>query len=228
MSVIPQSIPLWWQNCHRYQRHRRQIFPPVSLALLIPVANNRSNYQTANNLKWTRKKNYLYANWMTQRCPKEIIKNFLKKDYFHRCRWHQWQTFSCEYLREIRNGPNGIIRGLGETDSWKKTRSKKSRDTVPLKTATFRPLKWRTDCNYTVDLVSYCVEVSENVAFAFFRHAKFWKPLNKILSREVPLSLSSWTKTFFLVPGGHARLCGHYQEQADRRTAAVGKPTVTS
>jgi hypothetical protein len=44
---------------------------------------------------------------------------------------------SCEYLREfskkIRNDRNGIIRGLGETDSRKKTRSKKSRDTVPLK-----------------------------------------------------------------------------------------------
>ncbi len=27
------------QNCCRYQRHRRQIFPPISLVLLIPVAN---------------------------------------------------------------------------------------------------------------------------------------------------------------------------------------------
>jgi hypothetical protein len=25
--------------CHRYQRHRRQILPPVLLVLLIPVAN---------------------------------------------------------------------------------------------------------------------------------------------------------------------------------------------
>jgi hypothetical protein len=34
-------------------------------------------------------------------------------------------TLSCEYLREfskkIRNNPDGILRGLGETDSWKKT-----------------------------------------------------------------------------------------------------------
>ncbi len=30
--------------CHRYQRHpRRQILPPVSLVLLIPVANNENN-----------------------------------------------------------------------------------------------------------------------------------------------------------------------------------------
>ncbi len=36
----------------------------------------------------------------------------------------RWQTLSWEYLREflkkIRNDPNGILWGLGETDSWKK------------------------------------------------------------------------------------------------------------
>ncbi len=31
------------QICHRCQRHRRQIFPPISLVLLIPVANNGYN-----------------------------------------------------------------------------------------------------------------------------------------------------------------------------------------
>jgi hypothetical protein len=35
-------------------------------------------------------------------------------------------------LEKIRNGPNGILWGWGETDSCKKT-EKKSRDTVPLK-----------------------------------------------------------------------------------------------
>ncbi len=36
-------------------------------------------------------------------------------------------------FEKIRNDPNVIIRGLGEGDSWKKTFSKKSRDTVPLR-----------------------------------------------------------------------------------------------
>jgi len=36
-------------------------------------------------------------------------------------------------LEKIRNGPNGILWGWGETESCKKNRSKKSRDTVPLK-----------------------------------------------------------------------------------------------
>jgi hypothetical protein len=35
-------------------------------------------------------------------------------------------------FEKIRNGPNGKIKGLGETGSRKKNRSKKSRDTVPL------------------------------------------------------------------------------------------------
>ncbi len=35
-------------------------------------------------------------------------------------------------FEKIRNGPNGIIRGLGETGSRKKPEAKKSRDTVPL------------------------------------------------------------------------------------------------
>jgi hypothetical protein len=35
-------------------------------------------------------------------------------------------------FEKIRNSPNVIIRGLGETDSRKKNRSKKSRDSVPL------------------------------------------------------------------------------------------------
>ena len=36
-------------------------------------------------------------------------------------------------LKRIQNDPNAIIRGLGEDDSHKKTRSKKTRDIVSLK-----------------------------------------------------------------------------------------------
>jgi hypothetical protein len=35
-------------------------------------------------------------------------------------------------FEKIWNGPNGILWGWGETDSWKKPEVKKSRDTVPL------------------------------------------------------------------------------------------------
>ncbi len=44
--------------------------------------------------------------------------------FYRRYRWHRWQTFSCDYIREfsqkIRNNPNGILGGQGETDLWKK------------------------------------------------------------------------------------------------------------
>jgi hypothetical protein len=47
----------------------------------------------------------------TQRCPNKIIKIFLLEGFFH-------------FFEKIRNDPNGIIRGLGETDSRKKPEAK--------------------------------------------------------------------------------------------------------
>jgi hypothetical protein len=74
-----------------------------------------------------RKKIYLYANSTIQRSPKEIMKIYLIEDFFicHRGQRHRWCTLSCEYLHEfiferIRNGPNGIIRGLGDTYQCRK------------------------------------------------------------------------------------------------------------
>jgi hypothetical protein len=54
--------------------------PPVSTTIaanLPPVANNGDNYLFKINLK----KNYLYANSTTQRCPKEILNNFMIEDF---------------------------------------------------------------------------------------------------------------------------------------------------
>ncbi len=73
---------------------------------------------------------YLYANSTTQRCPKEIIKIFLIEDFFHlppvsttpAANLELW--ISPRIFENIRNGPNGIIRGLGETDSWRKPEAK--------------------------------------------------------------------------------------------------------
>jgi hypothetical protein len=46
---------------------------------------------------------------------------------------HLELRISPRIFEEIRNGPICILRGLRETDSWKKTKSQKSRGTVPLK-----------------------------------------------------------------------------------------------
>jgi hypothetical protein len=52
-------------------------------------------------------------------------KNYFKIFLFFRwCRWHRCWTFIREYLREfsqkIWDGPNGLLRGPGDTDLWKK------------------------------------------------------------------------------------------------------------
>ncbi len=110
---------------HRCQRHRWQILPPVPLVLLTPVANlppvtttpvaNCHTYQRhrrqimgtisgCRHLKVNLKaKIYIYVSSTTQRWPKKIIKIFLIEGFSicHRCQRHQWQTLSCEYLREF-------------------------------------------------------------------------------------------------------------------------------
>jgi hypothetical protein len=124
---------------HRYQRHQQQIFPPVSLVLLppvltTPVANNANSYQTADNWKWTW--NFFQSIFLLfyQRCPKEII----KEDFFHLPRLsltpvvHLELRISPESFRKNSKQPYWYNKGLGGNWFMKKTRSKKSRETVPL------------------------------------------------------------------------------------------------
>ncbi len=109
---------------HRYQRHRWQIMATISGCRHLKV-----------NLK---AKIYIYGNSTTQRCPNKIIKIFLLEGFFHLPPVSLTPVANLELrispriFEKIRNVPNGIIGGLGETGSRKKTRSKKSRDTVPL------------------------------------------------------------------------------------------------
>ncbi len=73
---------------HRYQRHRRQIFPPISLVFLIPVAN-------------------LPPVHLPPVSATPLV--------------HLELRISPRIFEKIRKGPIGILRGLGETDWWKKT-----------------------------------------------------------------------------------------------------------
>ncbi len=151
------SRPWWGDRC---QRHRRQIFPPISLVVLIPVANlppvstmpvaNCHRYQRrrrqiigtisgCSHLKLNLKaKIYIYVNSTTQRCPNKIMKIFQFEDFCHLPPVsatpvvHLELRISPRIFEKIWNGSFGILRGLGETDSWKKNRSRKSRGTVPL------------------------------------------------------------------------------------------------
>ncbi len=96
------------------------IVPPVPLMLLIPVANNGNN-QTADILKWPWRKKFMYST--AQKCSKKIIKTFLFEDFFHLPPVsvtpvvHLELRISLWMFKKNWNGPNGILRGLGETDS---------------------------------------------------------------------------------------------------------------
>jgi hypothetical protein len=81
---------------------------------------------------------------VSKQTNKQIIKIFLLEGFLHLPLVsltpvaNLEQRISQRIFEKIQNGPNGIIRGLGETGS-EKTRSKKSRDTVPFKQALISP-----------------------------------------------------------------------------------------
>ncbi len=143
---------------HRCQRRRRQVFLPISLVLLIPVANlppvsttpvaNCHRYQrhrrqichrcqrhrwqimgTISGCKHLKlnlpAKSYIYVYSATQRCPNKIIKIFLFEHFCHLPPVsatpvvHLELRISPRIFEKIRNGPIGILRGLEKTDSWK-------------------------------------------------------------------------------------------------------------
>jgi hypothetical protein len=73
---------------------------------------------------------YIYVNSTTQRCPNKIIKIFRLEGFFHLPPVSTTPVANLELrisprnFEKIRNGPNDIIRGLGETDSRKKPEAK--------------------------------------------------------------------------------------------------------
>ncbi len=97
---------------HWYQRHRWQIIGTVSDFLHLK-----------GNIK---EKKYLYVISTIERCPNKIIKTFLIEDFFHLPPVSMTIVVQLELRKSpwifarIWNGPNGILKGLGETDSWKK------------------------------------------------------------------------------------------------------------
>jgi hypothetical protein len=73
---------------------------------------------------------YIYVNSTSQRCPNKIIKIFQLENFFHLPPVSLTPVANLELrispriFEKIRNGPNGIIRGLGDTDSRKKQKQK--------------------------------------------------------------------------------------------------------
>ncbi len=136
-SVSPKPA-----NWHRYQRHRRQICHRWQTMRLI----SGWGYLTVN----LKAKIYIYVNSTIQRCSDKIIKIFLIEDFFHlppvsatpvANTATRWSTLSCEYLRNFWKKFEMVLMeysGAGGKLIHKKTRSKKSRDTVPLSPSLFK------------------------------------------------------------------------------------------
>ena len=111
-------------NCHRYQRHRWQTMGLISGCRYLKV-----------NLK---AKMYICVTSTIQRCPNKIIKIFLLESFCHLPPVsltpvaNRELRISPRIFEKIRNGPNGILRGWGETDSWKKKPEAKNLRTLSL------------------------------------------------------------------------------------------------
>ncbi len=121
VSTTPVANCHWYQRhrrqiCHRCQRHRWQIMATISGCRHLKV-----------NLK---AKIYIYVYSTTQRCSNKIIKIFLLEGFFHLPPVSLTPVANLELrispriFEKIRNDPNCIIRGLGETDSRKKPEAK--------------------------------------------------------------------------------------------------------
>jgi hypothetical protein len=73
---------------------------------------------------------YIYVNSTTQRCPNKIIKIYVVEGFFHLPPVSLTPVANLELrispriVEKIRDGPNGVIRGLGETGSRKKPEAK--------------------------------------------------------------------------------------------------------
>ncbi len=70
------------------------------------------------------------VNSATQKCPNKIIKIFLIEDFSHLPPVSTTRVVNLELrispriFEKIRNGPNGILWGWGETDWWKNQKRK--------------------------------------------------------------------------------------------------------
>ncbi len=111
-----------WQICHQCQRYQRQICRRFQRHRWQIMGTKPGCRHLKVNVK---AKAYIYVNSTFQRCPNKIINIFLIEDLFHLPLMSTTLgcTLSCEYLRKLNkiwNGPNCILRGLGEIDSWKK------------------------------------------------------------------------------------------------------------
>ncbi len=122
---------------HRCQRHRWQIAAGINDTggkffhqFLLCCWHRWQIIGTISGCRYLKvnlkAKIYIYVSSTTQRWPNKIIKIFLIDDFFHLppAVANLELRISPRIFEKIRNGPDGIIRGLGETDLRKKPEAK--------------------------------------------------------------------------------------------------------
>ncbi len=127
VTLMPPVSTTPVANCHRYQRHRRQICHRCHWhrwQIMGTISGCR-------NLKVNLKaKIYIYVSSTTQRWPNKIIKSFLIDDFYHLPLVSLTPVANLEMrispwiFEKIRNGLNGLLWGWGEIDSWKEPEAK--------------------------------------------------------------------------------------------------------
>jgi hypothetical protein len=116
------------QICRQCQRRRWQIAAGINdtggkLATGVNDTDGKQLKQLSNCLQLKmnlKKKIDIYVHSTTQSCPNKIIKIFLIEDFFHlppvstTLVVHLELQISPRSFEKNRNGPNGVLRGLGE------------------------------------------------------------------------------------------------------------------
>ncbi len=90
----------------------------------------------------------------------------------HRCRWYPWCTLTCEYLRQISKKFKTVLMGdsgAGGKLIHGKTRSKKSRDTVPLRRRKKETAPLRTSFQTTRFSIEWRTLQHSNIAWYIYR-----------------------------------------------------------
>ncbi len=129
-----------WNICRRCQQHRWQIMGTLSGCW---------------HLKWTWRQKFIFT---TQRCPNKIIKIFLIEDFFYLPPVsttpvvHLDLRISPRICEKIWNGPNGKLRRVGETDSWKKPEVE---NPVTLSLKTIKGAEVKTENKIVFDIFLY-------------------------------------------------------------------------
>ncbi len=202
----------WPASCHRYQRHRQQIFQQCRWHRWQIMGTISGCRHLRVNLK---AKIYIYVNSTSQRCPNKIIKIFLIEDFFHLPPVsktpvvHLEPWISPRIFEKVRNGRNGILRCLGETDSWKKPEVE---NLVTLSLSILKRIHIKTEfeflhCKPSIKRKTNIIQnMTKNIPFLLLSSFNLTQPLwNKIIIWHI-----CWSKQIQELPLHSSTLLSYY------------------